>query len=898
MSNYSVGQVGLDLTLNNSKFNNQLRNINAQANDVSKRISSSFKKIATAAVAAFSVKKIITFGKECVAAADVQTVAETKLLTVMRQRMNATAKEIQAVKDFASAQQELGVVGDEVQLSGAQQLSTFLKTDDALKTLIPAMNNLAAQQNGVNVSAESMTNIGNLMGKVMQGQTAALTRVGITFSEAQERVLKYGDEQERAAMLAQVITENVGDMNKALASTPAGKIQQIKNSFGDIQETLGRALHNVFAPMLDFIKSIVSKLAELANGFEELTKKLFGDSNVGEINTGGIADVSDEAMSAGESIDNMVESAEKAKRSIAGFDELNIISPESNETNSESSGDTTNKTPINATSGEQSGNSFVSAMEKSFKDIYTKLGLDKFISSIQSGIDSVSWESIGNNCKKIFNSLQPIASAAFSGMGKIGKSSINTLGKLVGGIVSTIGKSLQTITGGVSLWLEKDKTKISQGINTISTNISSGIDSLGDYYDKTFAILGGSVDRMRPTMEKAISDFLGGLSDLGLSIGLIFSNGFSIASKSLSDWVSKNELEISKFFDNLQFMASDLLATLGQIMSDIGSTLTDWWTKKGGGAEIFKNVCDAFTDIGTTFMNIFNDWIKPAWDFIVGVVQSAWDNCLKPIFEQLVSVFGKLAECISTIWNNFLSPIVNWMVDVFGPILTNVFNAVGAVFDTVFTTVGDVVSGIWKTLGGLIDFITGVFSGNWEKAWQGICDFFVGIWNAIWGLIKGVINLIIDAVNLLWTGIYTVIAAIVNAIGGLVKGIGSLFGQEWGWEMPTEPPLIPKLAQGGLVKAPTLALVGDNKGAGSGNPEVVAPLNKLQGMLNAGGENEQVVAMLSKIYELLLAFIGNGGNVYEFVAELEGKTMFKEVVRQNDMYMKTHRGHSAFEGAR
>ena len=56
----------------------------------------------------------------------VQETAETKLMTVMRQRMGATDEEIQSIKDLASAQQEIGVIGDEVQLSGAQQIVSGL----------------------------------------------------------------------------------------------------------------------------------------------------------------------------------------------------------------------------------------------------------------------------------------------------------------------------------------------------------------------------------------------------------------------------------------------------------------------------------------------------------------------------------------------------------------------------------------------------------------------------------------------------------------------------------------------------------------------------------------------------------------------------------------------------
>ena len=919
-SSNSVGQIALDLGLNSAGFNKQLSGINSMANKASGAISSSFKKIAAAAAAAFSVKAIVNFGQECIKAAGVQTEAETKLTTVMRQRMNATDETVQSVKDYASAQQELGVVGDEVQLSGAQQLSTFLKTDDALKTLIPAMNNLAAQQNGVNVSAESMTNIGNLMGKAMQGQTAALTRVGITFSEAQEQVLKYGNEQERAAMLAQVITENVGEMNKALASTPAGKMQQIKNSFGDTMETLGRALNNVFAPLLDYVKVIISKFAELSNAFESFTKQMFGDSNTAQYSgvSSDLSDASESADGLSDSADNSAASikataneAKKLKNQLAGFDQLNVLSGSDDESADDEATQSTGTGPaINAgsiqKSSEAAANGFVDNIKNAFNDLYKRSGAENFVNEIIKGVNSVDWNSIAYNCKSSFGSFKFIAKEAFKGVEKIGKSSMTTLGKFIGGAVKVGGKQLQTITGGVSKWLAKDQNKIASGINTISENISSGIDNIGTFYDKIFTTLGNSVDRVRPTMEQAISDFLSGFTDLGLGIGTVFSGGFEVATQKLSEWVTKNNEEIGLFFDNIQLSGAEAMTTIGGVMSDIGTALTDWWTKEGGGAQIFGNVCEMFTNIGTTFMNIYNEWIKPAWDFIVGVVQSAWENWIKPVFTQAIEFFGKLWNCIATLWNNWLSPLVNWLVDFFGPIFINVFNAVKGGIDTVFSFVGGIVSGILKSLGGLLDFITGVFSGNWEKAWKGIGDFFGGIWDGIITVVRTIVNLIIDGINLLWTGIYNAIKGIVDTIGGVAGAIGSIFGQDWGFSMPDSPTLIPKwedkktpaLANGGLVKAPTLALVGDNKGAGSGNPEVIAPLNKLQGMLDVSGDNSQVVTLLGKIYELLLAFIGNGGNVYEFVAELDGNSIFKEMINQNNMYIKSHRGHSAFEGAR
>ena len=177
--------------------------------------------------------------RDLTAAYQVQLVAETQLQTVMRQRMKATDEEIQSIKELCSAQQELGVIGDEVQLSGAQQMATFLSEKTSLDSLVPAMNNLLAQQKGLNATNQDAVQIGNLMGKAMQGQVDVLQRVGITFTEAQKQVLKYGNESQRAAMLADVIRDNVGEMNAELAKTDAGKQKQLENTMGDLKEQLG-----------------------------------------------------------------------------------------------------------------------------------------------------------------------------------------------------------------------------------------------------------------------------------------------------------------------------------------------------------------------------------------------------------------------------------------------------------------------------------------------------------------------------------------------------------------------------------------------------------------------------------------------------------------------------------
>ncbi|MCI1999552.1 MAG: hypothetical protein LKJ75_02575 [Clostridia bacterium] len=230
------------------------------------------------------IKKTIGFFSGSVQAENTQIEAETKLTTIMRQRMGATDSMVQSVKNLTAAQQKIGVVGDEVQMAGAQQLATFLNSDKSLKTLIPAMNNLAVQQNGVDVTAQNVVSIGNMMGKAMQGQTTTLARVGITFNDAQEKALKYGNEEQRAAVLAQVITDNVGNMNQVMAQTPAGAIKQISNAWGDIRETVGG---KVYPAVLQFFNTISANMGtakqvilQLAGAFSFITYAISGIINI------------------------------------------------------------------------------------------------------------------------------------------------------------------------------------------------------------------------------------------------------------------------------------------------------------------------------------------------------------------------------------------------------------------------------------------------------------------------------------------------------------------------------------------------------------------------------------------------------------------------------------------
>ena len=234
-------------------FVDNITNPLKRMNSALKNTEGSFSKVQAAIITANSAMALFSMAKGGVdrltaaVAANVQAYQyqaeqELKLETIMKKRMNATQADIQYVKDLARAEQQLGIYGDEMILQGAQELASFTSNKEAIAQLVPAMNNLIAQQYGYKASGMDFQHTADMMGKVLSGQTGALSRLGYVFSEEEKQMLKTGNEMQRAATLAKIITDNVGEMNHALAGTDAGQIQNVANRLGDLKENIGKTL--------------------------------------------------------------------------------------------------------------------------------------------------------------------------------------------------------------------------------------------------------------------------------------------------------------------------------------------------------------------------------------------------------------------------------------------------------------------------------------------------------------------------------------------------------------------------------------------------------------------------------------------------------------------------------
>ncbi len=238
------------------------------------------KGFAKTAIAAFAgiaaAARLKEFAQQCITEAKEAIDVETKLGALLQ---NVTKIQIRGPNAAADAASELikvgdqlersGVVAGDVMVAGFQQLASFQLDDVDITTLSEGMADLLAQTKGLNATQSDAVSVANMIGKVMTGSVGALTRVGIIFDENQEKVLKMGNAEEKVAMLAEVLKQNVGGVNKALAETDQGKMVVAENAIGAIRDEIGRKLLPIIANLavksVPLVENAFNKVGEVVD---------------------------------------------------------------------------------------------------------------------------------------------------------------------------------------------------------------------------------------------------------------------------------------------------------------------------------------------------------------------------------------------------------------------------------------------------------------------------------------------------------------------------------------------------------------------------------------------------------------------------------------------------------
>ena len=210
--------------------------------------------------------------------------------------------------------------------------------------------------------------------------------------------------------------------------------------------------------------------------------------------------------------------------------------------------------------------------------------------------------------------------------------------------------------------------------------------------------------------------------------------------------------------------------------------------------------------------------LKPVVDYIGQAVVTALQNWQQR-FELLAGVFQQKQPVIVGIFQN-IAQMATQMWTLIGPVLTALGNHFSTVFGIVSQTVGTAVGYILDMLYGLSEFLSGAFSGNWQKAWEGIRLFLKSAVNGVITLLNSMVSRLVAALN-----------AVVRAANKLSftvpEWVPVIGNKHFGVNLPTvSTPKIPYLAQGAVLPAgkPFLAMVGDQKHG----TNIEAPLSTIQ----------------------------------------------------------------------
>ncbi len=674
--------------------------------------------------------------------------------------------------------------------------------------------------------------------------------------------------------------------------------EEFSKSLNEVKANLSIAFTPILQEIMPALNALMSGLASVTKSVAGFIAGLFGTTYK-------------QAAEATKKLKSVADTAKKAKLSTAGIDEMNILSggDDGSSSSSEKQGidyssidmsepelpDWAQRLKDSIRSGDWAGvgailaervNSVLGSVN--WDEIQSKVnsGVTKITDLINGFLDNVNWETLGDTLAGGLNTItgaintfyskvkwEKLGSGIAKGLNQsIKKINWKQLGKAFSGHIQAIidaaysfvttfdwsgfgsalgtavngwfdgidfGKAGRTISEGIKGFLDTAINTV-QTINwrQIGTKIAEFIASI-DYSGiahKFFTLLGSALGAgvsliwgALENLVKSIGEYFSGkIDECGGNVALGLLKGIADGLLSIGKWIKDNIfkpfIEGFKKAFGIHSPSKEMAVMGGYIIDGLFNAISDGIAKI---KEIFSKMLEVIKKIFFGIDKWFTEKFSSAWNGIKGIFSG---------------IGGWFSERWSDIKGAF-STVGTW----FGDIFQNAWNGI----KNVFSNPGLFFSKVWNGIKSCFRHVTSWFRDTFSEAWQAVKDvfsrgghIFVGIAESIADIFKEVVNHIIDGIN--W-----VIAQPFDAINGALDGIRDvsiLKCEPFSWLPSIDVPEIPKLARGGLAEAPTLAMVGDNRNAAV-DPEVIAPLSKLQGML--GGDNSEIIELLKMIVQLL-----------------------------------------------
>ena len=705
MAAESVGQIGLDLTVNDRSFKKQMAGIQGMA-----------KKAGAALAAAFAVKKIIDFGASCIELgsdlAEVQNVVDVTFPR-MSKKVDEFARNAAGSFGLSEtmAKKFTGTFGAMAKAFGFNEQAAY--------EMSTALTGLAGDvASFYNISQdEAYTKLKS----VFTGETESLKDLGIVMTQSAldsyalangyGKVTAKMTEAEKVALRYKFVTDQLTLASGDFIRTSDGWANQVRIlqlQFDSLKATIGQGLINVLTPVIKVINLIINKLMSLANAFKSLTDMFAGKKSGGggaAVAAAGMEGVAESADNAGTAMGGAGSAAKKAAKDIkgatSGIDELNVIqAPDSGGSSGGAGGgyaaDEFDMGEVDTSAIDEMDSKYQGLIDKArelsslFKGGFNIAFGDKgVLDSIQQSITN-----IGQSLKDIF--LDPaVVSAADEFLNRF----VFNLGKVAGSMASIGASIADNLLGGISLYLEQNKERLIEYIIAMF-DIGSRISEISGRFSTATATI---FEAFRSGSAKQITaDIIG-----------IFSEGFMGVTE-LAGTFAVDLLDVltGPIIDNADYIKSTLENTFSAIepvFATIKESVEEAFSKIGIAynehvAPMLMSFKEGFTEITTKLLDSYNQYILPVLENLSNKFDTVWKSSIQPMLDGFIDLFGKVADLVKSVWEETLQPFLSGIADEFGPLVAPVIQGIGDAFLNAFAGLADLITPILEKLGDFADW--------------------------------------------------------------------------------------------------------------------------------------------------------------------------------------------------
>lgn len=799
----NVGSVFFNINTNRGAFSKEIKSAAGQAQSV---FSSAMGKVGKAIGVAFSAAAVVSFGKKCVEVASETQSAWVGLSSILNGQKKSFGEANRFIQDYISD----GLVPLNNAVTAYKNLAARGYSTEQIEKTMTALKNAAAfgrqasysYGDAISTSTEGLKNENSILVD-NAGVTKNVAKMWEDYAKSIGTTTNALTQQQKIEAEVNGIMEETkwqtGDAAK-YATTFAGRVAKLSATFTSLKTEIG----NVIIPILNlFIPAIQTALDALLK-FLGLLKTAMASIGLEMPDVTSLGGVTAGATEAAEAIDNTGTAAEKAakkvKKAFASYDEINVLSKSS-------SSDTST-----------GGSSGVAAA-------------DPTTSAITSGVSAVD-----SRLDELKEKLSTFWSGFAAGFEKE-REELKRQIEQTKALIKRVWQDLRKLESPIKNWASTDLKDFFETFCHASADIFLGL------YDSVNAVF-------RDLWNVAVYPRLQKFVTKGLPVLTQFSTECVKTLRTLFD-------SVKEIFDKTwREGAVPALQFFTQVYQDAWDIVYDNWQTYG--APIFDNVRTAIENTKNLFLNAWNNYMKPCWDIIMGTVTRLWTDHVKPLADNLTGFVGELIQDALEIYNKVIVPIVKWVQDYLYPKFVNSFRDMMNIVEPIIAGFIDCANGIITVLKGIVQFITGVFTGNWSKAWNGIKNIFKGAFDTMAASAKAPLNVIIalfeNLVNRIGSGINKLIRGFNSIKWNVPDWVPGIGGKSLGFNISQIPTIkLPRLAQGGWVAAnnPQLAIVGDNTREG----EIVSPESKIReqvelALAKAGGFAQKVKLQL----ELLIRY--------------------------------------------